>query len=201
MPQIDTATWSYLYWFSVGLTFFSIRPKAHQWASLVAQMVKNLPALLESWVRSLVWEDPLEKEMATHSSILAWRIPWTDEPGGLQSTGSQRVGHNWMTLNFNYLHFICLSDLADPPVSILSFTSQILFGLRYHSGEESSVLEQQRLVFKLEVISSSLTITNTLEYYDLWEISWEQLMNFDIFSHTFNAFNVYWTFSPIALLA
>ena len=48
----------------------------------------------ETWVRSLGWEDPLEKEMATHSSILAWRIPWTEEPGGLQSTGSQRVGHD-----------------------------------------------------------------------------------------------------------
>ena len=51
------------------------------WASLVAQMVKNLPAMQKSWVRSLGQEDPLEKEMATHSSILAWRIPWTEEPG------------------------------------------------------------------------------------------------------------------------
>ena len=65
----------------------------HQ-ASLVAQRLKSLPAMWETWVRSLGWEDPLEKEMATHSSILAWRIPWTEELGGLQSTGSQRVGHN-----------------------------------------------------------------------------------------------------------
>ena len=57
------------------------------WASLVAQMVKNLPAMWETQVRSLGWEDPLEKEMVTHSSILAWRIPWTEEPGGLQSMG------------------------------------------------------------------------------------------------------------------
>ena len=62
--------------------------------SLVAQMVKRLPAMQETWVRSLGQEDPLEKEMATHSSILAWKIPWTEEPGGLQSTGSQRVGHD-----------------------------------------------------------------------------------------------------------
>ena len=55
-------------------------------------MVKNPPAMQETWVRSL-WEDPLEKGMATHSSILAWRIPWTEEPGGLQSMGLQRVGH------------------------------------------------------------------------------------------------------------
>ena len=56
-------------------------------ASLVAQMVKNLPAMWEAWVQSLGWEDPLEKEMATFSSILAWKIPWTEEPGGLQSMG------------------------------------------------------------------------------------------------------------------
>ena len=62
---------------------------------LVAQMVKSLPAMWETWVWSLGWEDPLEEGMATHSSILAWRIPWTEEPGGLQSTGSQRVGHDW----------------------------------------------------------------------------------------------------------
>ena len=51
----------------------------------------------ETWVRFLAWKDPLKKGMATHSSILAWRIPWTEEPGGLQSTGSQRVGHDWAT--------------------------------------------------------------------------------------------------------
>ena len=61
---------------------------------LVAQRLKHLPPMQETRVRSLGWEDPLEKEMATHSSILAWRIPWTEEPCRLQSTGSQRVGHN-----------------------------------------------------------------------------------------------------------
>ena len=63
-------------------------------ASLVAQRVKNLPATQEIPVHSLGWEDPLEMEMATHSSTLAWRIPWTEEPGRLQSTGLQRVGHD-----------------------------------------------------------------------------------------------------------
>ena len=57
-------------------------------------MVKNLPAMQETWVRFLGWEDPLEKEMATHSSILARRIPWTEEPGRLQFMGSQRMGHD-----------------------------------------------------------------------------------------------------------
>ena len=62
--------------------------------SLVSQTVKNLPAMQETGVQSLGWEDPLEKEMAIHSSIVSWRIPWTEEPGGLQSMGSKRVGHN-----------------------------------------------------------------------------------------------------------
>ena len=64
------------------------------WASLVAQMVKHLSAMQETQVQSLGWEDPLEKEMAAHSSILAWKIPWTAEPGRLLSMGSLRVGHD-----------------------------------------------------------------------------------------------------------
>ena len=66
-------------------------------ASLVAQRLKRLPAMRETWVWFLGQENPLEKEMATHSSILAWRISWTEEPSGLQSTGSQRVRHKWAT--------------------------------------------------------------------------------------------------------
>ena len=64
-------------------------PLQYSWASLVTQLVKNLPEMRETWVRSLGWEDPLEKGKATHSGILAWRIPWT-----VESTGSQRVRHN-----------------------------------------------------------------------------------------------------------
>ena len=63
-------------------------------SSLVAQRLKNLPAMWETWVQSLGREDPLEKEMATHARILAWRIPWREEPGRLQSAGSQRVRHD-----------------------------------------------------------------------------------------------------------
>ena len=63
-------------------------------ASLVAQMIKNAPTVQETWARSLDQEDPLEKGRATHSTILTWRIPWTEEPGGLQSMGLQRVRHN-----------------------------------------------------------------------------------------------------------
>ena len=61
---------------------------------MVAQMVKNLPALWETWVQSMSWEDPLEKELATHSSNLAWRIPWLEEPGRLESMGLHGVRHD-----------------------------------------------------------------------------------------------------------
>ena len=75
----------YLYYIIVLIT---------QLSSLVAQMVKHLPTVRETQVQSLGWEDLLEKEMATHSSILAWKIPWMEEPGRLQSMGLQRVGHD-----------------------------------------------------------------------------------------------------------
>ena len=71
-------------------------PLQYSWASLVAQLVKNLPAMQETLVRFLDWEDPLEKGKATHSSILAWRIPWT-----VESMGSQRVGHDRATFTHN----------------------------------------------------------------------------------------------------
>ena len=71
-------------------------------SSLVAQTVKRLPTMWETQVQSLGWEDLLQKEMATHSSILAWKISWTEEPGRLQSMGSQRVGHN---LGSEHTHF------------------------------------------------------------------------------------------------
>ena len=72
-------------------------PLQYSWASLVSQLVKNMPPMQETWVRSLGWEDPLEKGKATHTSILAWRIPWT-----IQSMGSQRVGHDWVTFTFHF---------------------------------------------------------------------------------------------------
>ena len=75
---------------TLGLTAWFCIPQA----SLVAQMVKHLPAMRKTWVQSLGWEDPLEEDTAAHSSVLAWGIPRTEEPGGLQSTGLQRVGHD-----------------------------------------------------------------------------------------------------------
>ena len=83
--------------FSINLSYQCIDNSSdyiYRWASLVAQIVKNRPAIQETWVRFLGQEDPLEKGMATHCSILAWRSPWIEETGRLQSMRSQRVGHN-----------------------------------------------------------------------------------------------------------
>ena len=85
--------------------------------SLVAQTVKKLPVVQETWVQYLGWEDPLEKGMTAHSSILPWRFPWTEEPGRLQFVASQRVGHDWATLSFfQKSHDDCLvcSDTSFP---------------------------------------------------------------------------------------
>ena len=76
------------------MTILDAREMGKNLLMLVAQMVKRLLTMQETWVRSLGQEDPLEKEMATHSSTLAWRIPWTEEPGRLQPMGLQRVGHD-----------------------------------------------------------------------------------------------------------
>ena len=78
------------------------------WASMVAQMVKSLHAMQETQVGSLGWEDPLEKWMAMHSSTLAWRIPWTEEPGGLQSMGSHSIRHDWVTNTFIFTFTLLL---------------------------------------------------------------------------------------------
>ena len=73
------------------------RSRILNYSNVNSQTVKHLPTMWETQVQSLGWEDPLEKEMATDSSILAWKIPWMEEPGGLQSMGLQRVGHDWVT--------------------------------------------------------------------------------------------------------
>ena len=101
---IYSETYIYIYvYIYIENTYFTI-----YMVFLVAQTVKNLPAMQEIWVRSLGQEDTLEKTITTHSSFLAWRIPWTEELGGLQSTGSQSVGHDWMTNTFSFTSHICL---------------------------------------------------------------------------------------------
>ena len=90
LPTLYVISKASCQWYTISSKFWG--------ASLVAQMVKRLPAMRETWVRFLGREDPLEKEMAIHSSTLAWKIPWMEEPGRLQSMGSRRVGHDWVTL-------------------------------------------------------------------------------------------------------
>ena len=108
--------------------------------SLVAQTVKSLPAMWETWVHSLGQEDPLEKEMATHSSILAWKIPWMEEP-----TWSQRVGHNWATSLSSFFCVIFQSACTVPPAghkdslfstSMPAFVIICLFDVGHFNGRE-----------------------------------------------------------------
>ena len=117
------------------------------WASLVAQMVKNPPAVKEIQVQSLGLEDPLQKEMATHSSILTWRISWAEEPGRLQFMGSERVEHNRVTYNFTSLSGISGSLL---PASFncylspsgASINSQFSLRIKSNSEEPESTSTQ-----------------------------------------------------------
>ena len=95
-------------------------PLQYSWASLVAKLVKNTPAVRETWVRSLGWEDPLEKGKATHSSILAWRIPWT-----VQSMRSQRVRHDWVTFTFTFAWNVPLVSLVFLKRKFKSFPSLV----------------------------------------------------------------------------
>ena len=115
-------------WEWMGVKFSSLRVSEYSvfviiifmlciiWPSLVAQTVKRLPTMRETWVRSLGQEDLLEKEMATHSSILAWKIPWMEEIGWLLSMGSQRVEHNWATslsLSLCVIYMLCIILLSE----------------------------------------------------------------------------------------
>jgi len=88
--------WIYMSWISNINPTLHLGSLAYNTSSLVAQRLKYLPEMWETWVPSLIREDPLEKEMATHSSILAWRIPWMEEPGGLQSTGSPIIHNHFL---------------------------------------------------------------------------------------------------------
>ena len=96
-------------------------PLQYSWASLVAQLVKNLPAMWKTWVRSLSWENPLEKGKTTHSSILAWRIART-----IQSMGSQRVGHDWMTFSSTFWSCSLIWPIPLPPFSLATASFQYL---------------------------------------------------------------------------
>ena len=112
-------------------------------APLVAQMVKSLPAMWETQVWSLAWEDALEKEMATHSSVLAWRILWPEEPGGLWSIGSQRVRHDWATNTLSGLrnsHLVVTKSLTAVTSLFIDMSGDILFH-RTHIVQFSSIAQ------------------------------------------------------------
>ena len=108
-------------------------PLQYSRASLVVLLVKNPSVMWETWVRSQGWEDPLEKRRATHSSILAWRIPWTEEPGRLQSMGSQRVGHNWVTFTFTFSYYLVRTPSARVAwVVVVGFVCAQVISLSLH---------------------------------------------------------------------
>ena len=109
-PKSDFRVWDLSHLFRAP-SVLDLSPRCAVWASLEAQTVKNPPAMQETHAWLLSWEDPLEKGKATHSSVLAWRIPWTEEPGGLQSMGLQRVGHDWATSNLHQPSVLPLGHL------------------------------------------------------------------------------------------
>ena len=122
------------------------------WASLVVQLVKNPPAMHETQVQSLGQEDPLEKGMTTHSSILAWRITCTEEPGGLTSMGSQRVRHHWVTNTFTFIQWSKNFSnsihykryFISHPVDIFKITSSNIICNKSKSGHNPNLHQLQR---------------------------------------------------------
>ena len=111
-------------------------PLQYSWVSLVDQLVKNSPAMQETWVWSLGWEDPLAKWKATHSSILAWRIPWT-----VQSMESQRVGHDWVTFTFTFFLYRSLTHwCSSRSLSCATFSSHSAHWSTFRASVTISIL-------------------------------------------------------------
>ena len=125
--------------------------------SLVAQRVKRLPAMQETQVRSLGWEDPLEKEMATHSSTLAWRIPWREEPGRLQSTGVAK-SQTWLS-DFTFTFMLSIYSVLPETAKLLHRMAVSFFHVCQRGGRDW-VTEQQQLAMyeSSSCLSSSLCI-------------------------------------------
>ena len=137
-------------------------PLQYSWASLVFQTVKNLPALWETWVWSLDWEELLKKGTATHVSFLAWRIPWTEEPGGLQSMGSQRVRHDLVT--FTSLHM--------PTDGIRHFQEYYYKKLVNKSKIQNMQFTKRRALWIEGYIASGLKKICTIYLLNLFIVDW-----------------------------
>ena len=140
------------YWSGLPAIYLGVSKRA----SLVAQMVKNPPTMQETWVRSLGWEDPLEEGMATDSRILVWRIPWTEEPGGLQSMGSQRVRHDWVTKHS----------------TAWTVRQSVLFGNALGTVICSTCLWRSQLGSHQKVHTLEVAITNILVILSLSQYKW-----------------------------
>ena len=143
----------------------------------MAQMVNSLPAMQETQVRSLGRESPMEEKMATHSRSFAWKIPWIEEPGGLQSMGSQRIGHDWMTSTFSgvkqseisytyaYVHFFFFWDLFPPckplvPCAICRFLAitYFIYSSAYMSITISQFITPFNPLVTLSLFSTSVIL-------------------------------------------
>ena len=160
----------------------------------VAQTVKNLPEMQETWVQSLGWENPLEKGRATHSSILAWRIQWTEEPDGLQSLGLQRVGHDWVTnmvliiMVINRFHPLFASkDPHDP--------FQINTGEKTKGGCNWYRVVQALFHLWLSSLTLEFELLEGRDVYWFWSLF--QLQHEESFwAHNRHSVNVYWNQKP-----
>ena len=138
----------------------------------MTQMVKRLPTMQVTWVQSLDWEDLLEKEMATHSSTLAWKIPWTEEPGRLQSMGSQRVGHDRATSLslslFSSLSYICLHlhfirEMSAMSISAVQATSSLASLIHISETEGGyEILSELQLLRCLCKLHTHLVLTSLI---------------------------------------
>ena len=163
-------------------------PLQYSWASLVAQMVKNLPAVWETWVQSLSWEDPLQEGMTTHSSILAWRIlPWTEEPGGLQSMGLQRVRHDWATKH-SAQRFVILSKVSQRRKNIVCHPLYVESEKKWYKWTckiEANSQTQNELIFQGDGWGEGIITEFGMNIYTLLCLKW--ITNKDVLYSTQNS--------------
>ena len=202
LEETEGAPWQGIYKNPKGLYVYPdcLKPQA----SLVAHMVRNLPAMQETQVWSLGQEDTLEKGMATHSSILRWRIPWTEEPGRLQSMGSQRVGHDCMTKTF--FHWISQAVMfSQKSIWIWSALTPFLMDLSSHSRD--STITWNNIILMICYILFPPQERVSYSHFSLWALlllmvlpwKFQQISEFFTFSDQILSsppFNSWYSFLP-----